>query len=103
MHYKLFYPSEYLAACDLQGKDARVTIEKVQVEEVVGADGKKQTKPVVTFRGKQKRMVLCKTNAKAIAAQCESNDTDQWTGRTVIIYPTTCQAFGQTVECIRVR
>lgn len=104
MHYKLMYPSEYLAACDLLGRDVTLTVAGVEIEAVVGADGKKQEKPVVSFtEGKaKKKMVLCKTNAKTIAGRHGTN-TDDWIGKKITVYPTTCQAFGQTVECIRVR
>lgn len=101
-HWKLMYPSEYVAACDLHGKDSKVVIERVDIEAVVGSDGKKQDKPVVWFRGAKKRMVLCKTNAKAVAKQ-HGNDTDGWVGKSITIYPTTCMAFGEEKECIRVR
>lgn len=102
MHYKLMYPSEYLNACDLGGKDATVTIERIDIESVPGPDGKKADKPVAHFKGAKKRMVLNKTCAKSIAHHF-GNDTDKWIGQKVTLYPTTCQAFGQTVECIRVR
>ncbi len=100
-HYQLLYPSEYLAACDLSG-EATVTIAKFEVEQIVGSDGKKQTKPVITFTGAKKRMICCKTNAKAIARQ-HGNDTDAWVGKKVTVYPTTCQAFGETKECVRIK
>jgi len=102
MHYQLMYPSEYVAACDLHEKDMKVTIEKVGVEDVVGSDGKKQSRPVLSFKGAKKRMVCCKTNAKTIA-RLHGTNTDDWIGKAVTLYPTTCQAFGETKECVRVR
>jgi hypothetical protein len=102
MHFKLMYPSEYVAACDLHGKDAKMTIARVEIETVVGIDGKKMDKPAVWFEKAKKRLVLCKTNAKSIAKQ-HGNDTDLWVGKSIVLYPTTCMAFGQEVECIRVR
>ncbi len=102
MHYKLLYPSEYVAACDLHGKDAVMTILRVELEKVIGSDGKSQEKPVIYFEKAQKRMVCCKTNAKAIA-KLHGNDTDKWIGKKITLYPTTCLAFGQEVECIRVK
>jgi hypothetical protein len=101
-HYQLLYPSEFLAACDLGGKEATVEISKFEVEELVGSDGKKQKKPVLTFKGAKKRMVCCKTNAKAIARQ-HGNDTDAWIGKKVTVYPTSCIAFGSEVECLRIK
>jgi hypothetical protein len=101
-HYRLMYPSEYLNAADLLGKDVVVTIKSVSIEEVPGVDGQKKPKPVVTFEGKHKRLPLPITCAKRIAQQL-GNDTDDWAGKKVTLFPTTCQAFGATVECVRVR
>ena len=102
-HYRLLYPSEYLNAADLQGQDATVTIESVKLEDVPNPDGKKQRKPVLTFAGKSKRFPLPKTCAKVIAA-LHGVDTEQWVGKKVTLYPSTCKAFGQDgVECVRVR
>lgn len=102
MHYRLMYPSEYLNAADLHGKDTVVTIEKVEIEEVPDPQGKKATKPVLYFKGAKKRLPLPKTAAKVVAA-LHGPDTDGWVGKKVTLYPTTCQAFGQEVECVRVR
>ncbi len=102
MHYKLAFPSDYVAACDLHEKDVTLTIKSVGIEEVIGSDGKKQSKPVLTFTKGAKRMVCCKTNCKSIAKK-HGNEMDDWVGKTITIYPTTCQAFGETKECVRVR
>ena len=96
------YPSEYLAACDLHEKDAKVTIDKIEQEQVPGTDGTKKPKWVFSFKDKKKRMVMNKTNLRQISRQ-HGNEADNWIGKSVVLYPTTCQAFGETKECIRVR
>lgn len=104
-HYRILYPSEYLNAADLlekSGGEAKLTIEKVAVEEVPGSDGSKKPKPVVWFKGAKKRMPLPKICAKKIAGMF-GNNTDDWVGKEITVYATTCQAFGQETECIRVR
>jgi hypothetical protein len=30
-------------------------------------------------------------------------ETDSWVGKRIELYPTTCESFGDVVECIRVR
>ena len=102
MHYRLMYPSEYLNAADLHDKEVQAVIEKVEVEEVPGADGKKAAKPVMYLRGGKKRFPLPKTCARVIAAAF-GNDTEKWIGKKVTLYPTRCMAFGQDVECVRVK
>jgi len=101
-HYRLMYPSEYLNAADLHDKEVALTIAKVEVEDVPGQDGKKKPKPVLHFEKTAKRFPLPKTCAKVIAAKF-GNDTQEWIGKKITVFPTTCEAFGQTVECIRVK
>ena len=101
MHYRRMYPSEFVGAWDLK-VDTKCIIASVAVEKITGSDGKHVEKPIVTFEKGTKRMVLCKTNAKRIAKQHGPN-TDDWTGKTITLYPTSCMAFGEETECIRVR
>lgn len=104
-HYRIMYPSEYLNAADLLEKsngEATLTIERVDIEDVPGTDGSKKPKPVVRFKGATKRFPLPKTCAKKIAAE-HGPKTEDWIGKKVTLYATTCMAFGQEVECIRVR
>lgn len=104
-HWKLLFPSEYVGAWDLGGEDRVVTITHIEMEDLVTMSGKKrktEAKPTLTFDGKQKRLVLNKTNAKTIA-KMYGDDTKKWIGKKITIYATTCEAFGETVECIRIR
>jgi hypothetical protein len=102
MHYRLMYPSDYLNAADLKGKEVAVTIGKVFIDDVPDPQGTKQKKPVILFEGKVKKWPLPKTCARVISKRF-GNDTEQWIGKQVTIYPTTCKAFGETVECVRIK
>ena len=103
-HWKSMMTLEYLYAFDLKGKDVTLTIERVTAGELKGTDGKKSKKPLVYFaEGKDKRpLAFNSTNCK-ITAALYGNDTAGWIGKRITIYPTTCEAFGQTVDCVRVR
>jgi hypothetical protein len=109
MDVRLLFPTLYLGAPDFRGKPATLTIERVQQEELRTTGGT-ETKLVIYFREcrekakdpeKQKRLVANKTNAMTIAA-LHGYEIDNWPGKRVTLYPTTCQAFGDTVDCIRV-
>ncbi len=91
------FPSEYLRAADLQGRNVRATISHIEVREV--GDGHK---PVIFFQGKEKGVVLNKTNANNIAA-AYGDDTDDWTGKEVILYGTMVDFQGRSVAAIRIR
>lgn len=103
MHWRLLMSSDKLHAADLQGRDADVTIEKVAQGEYTDQRGKKIKKPDLYFRGKSKPLGLNSTNARSIAKLVGSNDTEKWIGKTITIYPTITDAYGEQVECIRIR
>jgi hypothetical protein len=94
------FPSNYLKASDLNGAAVPVTIREVKMEEVGRT---KDSKPVVYFMGKEKGFVLNRTNAKKIAELAGSQDTEDWGGTVIALYPTETEFAGDTVECIRVK
>ncbi len=102
MHYRLAFPSKYLCAADLQGTDRKVTIEKVFRDTLVDEKGGKEQAWVVRLAGKKKLWVLNVTNAGSIS-KWHGTEMDGWAGKQVTLYPTTCLAWGDEVECIRVR
>ena len=100
MNINSAFPSNYFKASDLNGSAVVVTVREVKVEQI-GRD--RDTKPVVYFQGKEKGLVLNKTNARKIAEISGSNDTEDWSGTAIAIYPTTTEFAGEEVECIRVK
>jgi hypothetical protein len=97
-----FYPSNYLRAADLGGKEVDVIIDRVTSDEFE-QDGKKRTKPVVHFRNTGiKPLVTNKTNALLIAAACSSDDYNTWPGKQVRLYADLVNFRGKVSEAIRV-
>lgn len=94
------FPSNYLKASDLKGNQAVVTIDRVEFEPV-GRD--REMKAVIYFVGKQKGVVLNKTNARKITEITGSALTEEWHGSAIVLYPTETEFAGETVECIRVK
>ena len=100
--------SEWLWAEDLQGKDVTLTISRVGVETLQNVDGK-EDKTVLDFaemdkrpKENRKRLGLNKTNIKTIE-KLHGKHLDGWIGKQITLYPTRAQAFGEMVDCIRVR
>ena len=91
------FPSKYLKATDLQGREAQVVISSVDVEEL-----NKERKLVMYFRGKEKGMVCNKTNANRIAFTY-GDDTDGWIGRPIILYGEVVDFQGKATLGLRVR
>lgn len=78
------FPSKYLKADDLGGREVTVKIADCKMEEI-GQGSNKDYKPIVYFEGKEKGVVLNKTNFSSIA-DAYGDDTDDWTGQTVILF-----------------
>ena len=93
------FPHRFLRHADLQGRPQTVIIEDVTLEDV-GDDGKK--KPVIRFRGKEKGFVCNATNFDVIAA-AYGDETDDWAGQPIELYPTRVSFKGQLTDAIRVR
>ena len=92
------FPSNFLKAADLQGQTPTVTIDRIEMQDI-GDD----RKAVIYFQGKQKGVVLNKTNATNISER-HGKETGNWIGKKVTLYRTTCNAFGdKNRPCIRVR
>jgi len=100
--YRKMFDSEYLASWDLDA-DTTVTISKVVAGEVNGNKGGEKTKrPLVFFTGAKKAMVLNKTNGKLIAGMYGTK-TEDWIDKKITLYVAQCEAFKETVDCLRVR
>lgn len=91
------FPSTYLKAADLSGRRALVTISHVKMEDI-GDDHK----PVLYFAGKDKGLVLNKTNANAITEITGTDETDGWRGKTIVLYVAKVDFQGKRVDAIRV-
>lgn len=99
MHIGKMFPSKYLKASDLdQPVDAKVVAVKF---EEVGQN--KERRPVAYFEGIERGVVLNKTRSNGIVRASGSEDTDDWPGTIVQLYPSTTQFQGEEVECIGIR
>jgi arabinogalactan endo-1,4-beta-galactosidase len=91
------FPSNYLKAADLQGRTITVKISHVTSEKL-GDDNKL----IIYFEGKQKGMVLNKTNANNLAFAF-GPETDDWQGAEAQLYPTMVDFQGRSVEALRIK
>lgn len=108
-HVDLVFPSKYLKAADLRGKDVTVIIQAIEWESLVMVGGKRDIKPAITMqtatgRVIEKKWITPKTVLKMIAAATGEKHVDKFIGKKVTMYPDKCRgADGKEVECIRVR
>jgi len=100
MNIQESFPSKYLKAADLKGRTVVVTIDRVEMEPVGQS---RDMKPVIYFAGKEKGMVLNKTNANKIMQITASPVTEEWIGHRIALYPTETSYQGDQVDCVRVK
>jgi hypothetical protein len=93
------FPSKYLKAADLNGSQPTLKIESV-VKEEVGRE--LQKKMVCYFEGRQKGLVLNKTNSNVLAFKF-GDDTEEWIGKSVELYSEPVTFQGRTTDGLRVR
>lgn len=91
------FSGNYLKAEDLAGRNVPVVIETAEVTEF--DDGKKV---VLSFKGKDKKLVVNKTNASIIAEVTGQDDTDNWPGCAIVLTTKKVEFQGKLVPSIRV-
>jgi hypothetical protein len=91
------FPSQYLKASDLGGREIRVTMGRAE-RETIGTD----KKIVLYFKGKEKGLVLNKTNANTIG-DGYGDDTDDWIDQPIILFSVKTDYQGKVVDAIRCR
>ena len=66
------------------------------------ADGRVIDRPILKFKGSKRGLILCRTNARAIARKL-GPDMSQWIGHKVPFFQARIDAFGESdVPAIRV-
>lgn len=91
------FPSNYIKADDLKGRDIPVTISHAAIEKL-GND----QKLILYFQGKDKGMVCNKTNFGRIA-YLYGDETDDWAGKEIVLTSEFVEFQGKTVKGLRIR
>jgi hypothetical protein len=91
------FPSKYLKAADLQGQSVVAKMATVR-QEKVGDD----QKIILYFVGKEKGVVLNKTNKNTIVG-LYGTETDEWTGQLIEMFAALVDFQGKQTEAIRFR
>ena len=91
------FPSKYLKAADLKGREVRVIMANTEREKV-GDD----FKPVLYFKGNEKGLCLNKTNANTIG-DAYGDDSEDWFDHPLILFSVMVDFQGKVQPAIRVR
>jgi hypothetical protein len=98
--------ADHLYAEDLGGRDVSLTITKIEKEEVKGGGSGRAADKRYTFHFAEtpKKYVPGIGVRRAICHALGTTDRTKMVGAVVVLYPTTCDAFGQrNTPCIRFR
>lgn len=92
------FPSKYLKEPDLRGRDVTVTIDYVEQVRL-------QNKPALLlhFEGKDKALVVNSTIFDQVVGATGEDDTENWRGHRITLFPTTTEFQGRSVPVVRVR
>jgi hypothetical protein len=97
-----FYPSKYMKTASVE-EDTLATIAEVGSDTFKDDDGTQRKKPILYFKEPGlKPLILNRTNFNRIA-EIAGDDTDDWHGTRLILYPDTVPMRGKNVATIRVR
>lgn len=91
------YPGRFIKAGELLGKKVTVTISDVDLEGLMGEDGKEKAKAIISFKESEKKLVACKTNGLCIK-EMFGKKVSEWVGKRITLFPDTWNGE----PCIRV-
>lgn len=95
--------SKNLKAADLNGREVRVVMDRVELQDFQNRKtGALERKYVLYFEGKEKGLVLNKTNLNTIV-DYYGDESDHWAGQPVILYETTVEFEGKRTPTIRIK
>ena len=102
--YKTAFGS-FLKQEDLQGKAPRVVIASVEQEDIKDPEsGKLEKKLVMHFVGKDKTLILNRTNCESLETITGTDDYGAWSGHAVVLWADPNVKFGaKTVGGLRIR
>ncbi len=101
MNINDMYPRKYASGLDLDGRAVTVTIAGIKKESMRPPGAGPVEKYVLYFRETPRGVVLTRILAGQIAAAVGTDETDQWTGKRITLYPETIPVAGQQRTVIR--
>lgn len=107
--YESLFTGKYLASADLGTSEPTVKIARVVPEMVEGGEDEKTKKTqkdrkrwIAYFDGKEKGMLLNRTNCILLAALAKSNKTEDWAGHSITLGARDVKLGGETVKGLRI-
>jgi len=104
-HWKKLHNPDFIGAYAFQPNEEIIaTIKSASVESVTGSGGKSEDCMVVRFNESYIKPLICNvTNSKAISKVAGSEYIEDWQNVAIQLFTTEVNAFGDTVQAVRVR
>lgn len=100
MNANEMFPSKYLKASDLGDHQPVVVIESIEIE-TIGQGEEAEKKPVISFRGKDKKLVTNKTNWATLISLLGA-ETNDWPGESIKLLAMEVAFKGKMSMAIRI-
>ena len=100
-HFKKHFDYRFLSSDELT-KDATVRIKSITKDQTFNGREKEDV-VVMHFVGKEKGIIVNKTNSKRIAKIANSPNVEDWVGIEITLTTESVSAFGTTTDAIRVK
>ena len=95
-------PGKYLTGDDLDG-EVVVTIDHVVMEPFRDPRTRVETrKPVMYFQRAKRGLIVNRTNWRTVA-DLYGDESDNWTGKRIVLAPAMVDAYGKQTKAVRVR
>ena len=95
-------PGRYLAGDDLD-EEVIVTIDRVVMESFRDPRTRVETrKPVMYFQRAKRGLIVNRTNWRTVA-DLYGDESDNWTGKRIVLAPAMVDAYGKQTKAVRVR
>jgi hypothetical protein len=92
---------KYLTACELGGRRARLTIDRIEIEETHPRQGVTEACPVLYFRETKRGLVLSRTNRRALA-KAFGDEAEACIGKKIIVAAVAVQVANKQTTPIRI-
>lgn len=98
------YPSKYATGADLKGQPVTLTIDRIQPEKMRPNPASPEVeKFVIYFKEARRGVVLGKVLAHQVGGILASDETDDWIGKRITLYPESVVVAGTPRIAIRAR
>lgn len=98
------FPRKYASGADLNGQSVTVTVQSMTIDKLSPHPGQPpMDRYILHFAETQKGVILSRTLTEQIASILHSDDTEEWIGRKITLFPQPLTVAGKSRIAIRAK